>query len=404
MRILYLCHRVPYPPDKGDKIRAFHEVRALAERHEVDLFTMADDPADLAHVPELRRLCAEVTVAALSPLKARIRALPALLTRTPLTVPYFYSEELSRAVRRAILRRSYDRVVVFSSAMAQYVEASEIPAVLDLVDVDSDKWTQYAGFSGFPFAAMYRREGKRLREYEQRVCERAAFVLVTTAREALLVRQIAPMARVEVVSNGVNADYFNPREFARPPAAKAIIFTGDMSYFPNEEAVSFFAREVLPLIHRSEPDASFLIVGRNPTRRVQQLREIRGVLVTGFVPDVRPYLAESRVAVAPFSIAAGIQNKVLEAMAFAVPVVATPRATQGLAPCVAEGVDTGETPEALAGHVVRLLRDPLGAERRGREGRSLVTAEYSWGRMAQRLQSIVERSAGAEMVERELLR
>jgi polysaccharide biosynthesis protein PslH len=238
MRILYLCHRIPFPPNKGDKIRAFFQLRAIAERHEVDLFTLADDAGDLVHRPALLKYCHDVTVASVHPKLARLRSLPYLLTRTPLTIPYFYSAQLQREVGKALASRSYDRIFIYCSAMAQYMEAAgaaggSIPTVLDLVDVDSDKWMQYARFARFPKSAVYRREGQALRNYEKKVSEKATCVLVSTEREAQLMREISTAANVHVVPNGVDVDYFSPA--LTPPTAKTptVIFTGDMSYFPN---------------------------------------------------------------------------------------------------------------------------------------------------------------------------
>ena len=393
MRILYLCHRIPFPPNKGDKIRAFHQIRAISALHEVDLFTLVDDPSDLDHREPLQAFCHELTVARLHPKLARIRSLPYLLTKTPLTIPYFYSAELAGAVRHALSRRSYDRIFVYCSAMAQYIEMeTDIPVLMDLVDVDSDKWTQYAGFSNFPFSAVYRREGRTLREYERKACGRVACVLVSTEREARLARELVPGGHVETMPNGVDAEYFKPG----PPvgAEDAVIFTGDMSYFPNQLAVAFFGREVLPLVRRELSGVRFLIVGRNPGPKVQELAEIEGVEVTGFVPDVREWLAKAQVAVAPFTIAAGIQNKILEAMAFGLPVVATSRAAQGLSPGVAEMVELGDTAAELAARVVVLLRNANLARRRGVDGRRRVVEDYSWSSALARLLKLVENPAG----------
>ena len=325
------------------------------------------------------------------PTVARLRALPALLTQTPLTIPYFYSGELAREIRGALHRQSYDRVFISCSAMAQYSEGiDDIPVLLDLVDVDSDKWTQYAEFARFPYSAIYRREGKCLREYERKVCERASGVLVTTEREAHLVRQISNTARVWVIANGVDTDYFSPSATMPASARPTVTFTGDMSYFPNEDAVVFFASKVLPLLRESVPDVRFLIVGRNPSRGVRGLSAIDGVEVTGFVQDVRTYLAQTHVVVAPFSIAAGIQNKILEAMAYGLPVVATPRTTRGLSAGVAEVVETGSTPQELAAKVVRLLGDPKFAREKGAEGRRRVAAEYRWEDNLNRLLELID--------------
>ena len=224
MRILFLCHRIPYPPDKGDKIRAFHELRAMAAHHEVDVFTLVDDPRDYAHRKALEAHCNRLTIARVFPKLARLRSLPYLLTGKPLTIPYFYSARLQAEVCKAVAVRNYDRVFVYCSAMAQYVEWNKpafreacapkpvvrIPIVMDLVDVDSDKWAQYAAATSFPFSTVFRKEARNLRAYERKACEASACVLVATDREAELARQIAPAARVEVVPVGIDTTYFVP--------------------------------------------------------------------------------------------------------------------------------------------------------------------------------------------------
>ncbi len=395
MRILYLCHRIPYPPDKGEKIRAFHQLRAIAARHEVDVFTLVDDARDLAHRDALAAHCHSLTVARVHPKLARIRSLPYLFTKTPLTVPYFYSAELAAEVRKAVSERSYDLIFVYCSAMAQYVPLTpSIPMVMDLVDVDSDKWRQYASTTSFPFSIIYRREAHRLRDYERQICARAARVFVTTEREAQLVRQLSDTIPVHVISMGVDTSRFSPVQHSPDTNAPAMVFTGVMDYLPNQEAVRFFACQVLPLIRRAVPGARFLIVGRNPSRKVRELAKLDGVEVTGYVPDVRTYLAQAQVSVAPFSIAAGIQSKILEALAFGLPVVATPRAVQALAKEVADIIETGETPEELAGHVVRLLRDSQLAHSRGLEGRRRVANAYNWDRAHQQLLQLIENPSG----------
>jgi sugar transferase (PEP-CTERM/EpsH1 system associated) len=370
----------------------------MAARHEVDVFTLADDAGDLAYQETLAGYCHKLTVARVHPKMARLRSLWFLPTQQPLTVPYFYSARLQAEVQRALLRRSYDRIFVYCSAMAQYVEsAGQIPMVTDLVDVDSDKWTQYATFTRFPFSAIYRREGRYLRGYERRVCARSSCVVVTTEREAALVRQISPTTHVQVVPNGVDTAYFDPAVVPQDRTVPTVIFTGDMSYFPNQQAVNYFARKVLPLIRVSHSEAQFLIVGRNPSRDVLRLQRIHGVEVTGFVPDVRTYLAKAHVAVAPFTIAAGIQNKILEAMAYGLPVVATSRTAQGLLPSVADMVDTGDTAEEMASKIVRLLRDLDLARRKGVEGRRRVAAEYKWEQSLDRLLQLLENPAVTEL-------
>jgi sugar transferase (PEP-CTERM/EpsH1 system associated) len=376
----------------------------MSARHEVDVFTLADDAGDLSYGSALAQCCHRLTVARIHPKLARLRALPYLFTAAPLTVPYFYSSELAGEVRKALLSRTYDRIFVYCSAMAQYVEsASQIPLVTDLVDVDSDKWTQYAKFTRFPFSTVYRREGRSLREYERKVCAKSSCVVVTTEREARLLRQISPDANVHVVPNGVDTAFFDPQAVLQDRTVPTVIFTGDMSYFPNEDAVCYFAQRVLPLVRHAVAGVRFLIVGRNPTKNVVQLQKIEGVEVTGFVSDVRTYLAKSHVAVAPFLIAAGIQNKILEAMAYGLPVVATSRTTRGLSPSLAELVGTGDTAEEMAARVVLLLRDSRLAHSKGIDGRQRVAGECRWAHYLDRLLELLEDPTDAERHERRTL-
>jgi len=391
LRILYLCHRFPYPPNKGEKVRAFHQLRALAAGHELDLFTLSDEISDTSDQSGLNGYCRHVTVAKVNPTWHRLRALGYLLGRTPLTVPYFYSSELQKGIKQAIDSRSYDRIFIYCSSMAQYVEnISRIPTIMDLVDVDSDKWMQYAAFSRFPKSALYRREGSCLREYELSVCAKATCTVVTTEREAEIVRRLSERIRVHVIPNGVDTAYFSPEAVTPQPSAPTIIFTGDMSYYPNVQAVTYFAQNVFPLISQKIPDARFLIVGRNPARSVQALAKIKNVEVTGFVPDVRPYLAQSRLSVAPFSIAAGIQNKILEAMACEIPVVATSRAVQGLTQGVAGAVSIANEATEMAEKIVHLLMDQEFARRTGVAGRQQVMLEYNWTQALEKLLRLVE--------------
>jgi sugar transferase (PEP-CTERM/EpsH1 system associated) len=391
VKVLYLCHRIPYPPNKGEKIRAFHQIRAIAARHEVDLFTLADRAEDVAEAAALERHCRRVTAVRLLPLPAKLRALPSLFGRTPLTLPYFYSAELHKQIRSAIAERGYDRIVVYCSAMAQYTTGvTGIPMVVDFVDVDSEKWRQYASATRFPYSAVYRREASCLREYERQVCERAACAVASTEREAQLLREISPAAPVTVIRNGVDTGYFSPSAVPPCQAQPMAAFVGDMSYFPNQQAAAFFAAEVLPLVQRSVPEARFVIVGRDPTPAVRRLERFAGVEVTGAVEDVRPYLARAVVSVAPFLIAAGIQNKILEAMSYGLPVAATPPAVRGLSPQVGQIVEVGENADELAAKIVALMQDGEAARRKGLEGRRRVSAEYSWPQALESLLQLVE--------------
>ena len=326
-KILYLVHRLPYPPNKGDKVRSYHLLRHLAEQHHVYLGTFVDDPEDELHVATLRNWCADVHVVRLNPRSARIGSLRGLLGQDALTLHYYRDASMHRWVEQTLAREGISTAVVFSSSMAQYAQARPgLKMLIDFVDVDSSKWTQYADQHRWPLSWLYRREGRALLEYERLVASESARSFFVTEQETALFRSLAPECALQVQSmcNGVDADYFAP-DPARPSPFGAdelpVVFTGAMDYWPNIDAVQWFATQILPALRLRWPQLRFHIVGRNPSPAVRQLAG-DAVNVTGTVPDVRPYLQYAAVVVAPLRLARGIQNKVLEAMAMASPVVA----------------------------------------------------------------------------------
>ncbi|MEO6195760.1 MAG: TIGR03087 family PEP-CTERM/XrtA system glycosyltransferase [Thermoanaerobaculia bacterium] len=329
LRILYLCHRLPYPPDKGEKIRAFHQIRALASRHKVTLLSLADGP--LPNLEPLEAMCERVEVFPVNRSAAYLRAALGGLRPRPFSLSFFQSKELAARVRELARREHFDVTVVYCSAMAPYAElAPDVPAVLDMVDVDSAKWAQYARFAPLPLRPVYALEARRLRRYEASLASRFQRVMLATGNEARLYKANAPTARVATVLNGVDVDFFQP--FDLPKAAHPmLVFTGQMDYFANVDGVVHFARNVFPRLRARYPEIELLVVGRAPVAAVRDLGELPGVQVTGAVGDVRPFLARAWVFVAPLRIAQGVQNKVLEAIASNVPVVCSERVLAGLA-------------------------------------------------------------------------
>jgi sugar transferase (PEP-CTERM/EpsH1 system associated) len=330
MRILYLCHRVPYPPDKGEKIRAFHEIRALARRHRVHLLTLADgDVPDLAPLAEM---CERVEVFPLHRPAAYLRAALGLVRPQPMTLSFFESSELRNRVAELARSERFDMVVVYSSAMVPYAEpfqASGTPAVLDMVDVDSAKWAQYSRFAPLPLRPVYALEARRLQAYEASISGRFERIVLATGNETRLLKGFAPDAKAATIPNGVDLDFFQPMDLPKTPHP-ALVFTGQMDYFANIDGVVHFSRNVMPRLRRRFPDLELLIVGRSPAPAVRALCELPGIYVTGAVGDVRPFLERAWAFVAPLRIAQGVQNKVLEAMAMNLPVVCTDRVFAGL--------------------------------------------------------------------------
>lgn len=393
--LLLLTHRIPFPPNKGDKVRSYHLMRYLSARYRVFLGTFVDHPDDWRYVGDLSQWCVDHHVVRLDPGRAQLRSLGALLTGRPLTLHYYQDRGLGDWVTATVAREGIRQAVVFCSAMAQYaVDLPNMSVVVDFVDVDSAKWRQYAERRAWPWSWVFRREARTLLAYERRVAERAAAVTCVTQAECALFTNAAPESagRVHAVPNGVDAAYFSPERSYPDPyhAHEAVVFTGAMDYWPNVDAVGWFAREVLPLLRRQRPALQFYVVGMNPAAEVLALADLPGVQVTGTVPDVRPYLAHARVVVAPLRVARGIQNKILEAMAMARPVVASAECASPIGAMVGEELVAAGDAKDFAGRVADLLADPAWASRVGERARARVLEDYAWDAQLSRLDTYLE--------------
>lgn len=380
-QLLFLCHRIPYPPDKGEKIRAYHILKHLAKSHAVHLGCLIDDPAEIIHLDQLRDLCASVGCFPIQPLRGKLRALLRYRPGRPLTSDFFYSHNLQRWVTDTVSEIGIDRIYVFSSAMVEYVKNTSAKVrVLDMVDIDSEKWRAYAENSYWPMAAMYRREGRTLHVLERQAVQDFDATLFVSEKEAARFADLAPECRNRVswLDNGVDLEAFSPASpFDRPfPVGTSnIVFTGTMSYWPNVDAVVWFTDNVLPKL-RLRQNVQFWVVGAKPSRRVVRLREKPGVKITGWVPDVRPFLAHADVVVAPLRIARGTQNKILEAMAMAKPVVATPEAFEGLRVSSEHDLLVCSDPDNMARRILEIFDQRYPGL--GRTARLAVERNYKW--------------------------
>ena len=380
--LLLLIHRIPYPPNKGDKIRSYHLLKHLARYYRVHLGTFVDDPDDWQHLPRVQALCASSHFARLDPTRARVRSLGALLANRSLSLDYYRDKGLREWVGTTMASNKIERILVFSSPMAQYAEAyPQARRVVDFCDVDSDKWRQYAAQKSWPMSMLYAHEARQLLRYERKVALDSAAALFVSAPEAALFRQLAPESaeRTGFFNNGVDTDYFTPHaDYPNPFIAgqQALVFCGAMDYWPNVDAVTWFAREIFPAVLARHPAAQFVIVGARPAPEVLQLAALPGVSVTGTVPDVRPYVAHAALCVAPLRIARGIQNKVLEAMSMAKTVVVSPQALEGIA--AEPGRDL--LLAADAPHFGAAIGQALDAPRpeMGRAARHAVETQYGW--------------------------
>jgi sugar transferase (PEP-CTERM/EpsH1 system associated) len=421
--ILFLANRVPFPPDKGDKIRTFHQLDRLARSHNVYAACFTETPRDVELAAALKRWCVEVVALPWNRRTGLVRAIRTLSSGRPLTVAAYRDPRLTKALADLARRVPFDVVTAFSSYMAPYALA--VPAgrrVLDLCDVDSEKWRDFSKNSRWPVSPVYRLEARRLRAYEERCLSEFDATIVITDREreiidpllvrgsrppltalatAEVVKGLAPAPRracptLHVIANGVELPV---REPAPPSSCGPVVgFVGAMDYRPNARGICWFVREVWPRIVREVGTATLLIVGRNPARRVRRLARVPGVIVTGEVPNVRDELARCRVVAAPLQVARGLQNKVLEAMAMRRPVVATSAVVGGLGVRPGREILVADEPGEFAERVLALCRSDDLCDRIGNAGHRCVAAQYSWTEVLDRYERVLLGSPPTEPV------
>lgn len=338
--LLFLCHRIPFPPNKGDKIRSFNILKKLSRQYNIHLGCFIDDPFDKQYVNGLKKYCASIFHLDQNKTIAKIKGLTSLLTSKPITLPYYFDKRMQQWTDRTLLTEKITKIFIYSSSMAQYCEGKQyesLERVIDFVDVDSDKWRQYAEKKTGLAKWVFKREFELLAEYENKICSEFDHCLFVSPDEAKLFRDRQPVIeqiKVHGLLNGVDVNFFDPNaNFSDEPLVPLkpfISFTGAMDYWANIDAVLWFSKEVWPLILQQQPQAIFCIVGGNPSKEVIELAKIPGIEVTGRVHDVRPFIAQAQCVVAPMQIARGIQNKVLEAMSLNKAIVVSSMAMEGI--------------------------------------------------------------------------
>jgi sugar transferase (PEP-CTERM/EpsH1 system associated) len=382
--VLFLAHRIPWPPDRGDRIRSWHLLRALASRARVHCGCLVEGKIAPAQVEAISGVTDSWCVARRSS-SLRLAAIAALASGRPISVAAFSSEQLRRWVQEILAERPIATIFAFSGQMAQYVpDDFRGRVVMDFVDVDSAKFAAYGATArSWMVRAIHTREARVLSAFEQRAAHRADLSLLVSAQERdLFVSRLTDPAGVAVAAlgNGIDTQYFSPEAVLPEPARTApqIVFTGQMDYAPNVAAVDAFARAVMPAIRAHYPDAAFTIVGRAPTAPVRALDGLSGTRVTGEVPDVRPWLAAADVVVAPLLIARGVQNKVLEAMAMARAVVLTTAAATGIGGTDGVHFAIADDAGSQAERVLALIEDRAAACAMGAAARAFVLAHAGW--------------------------
>ncbi|HTJ64852.1 MAG TPA: TIGR03087 family PEP-CTERM/XrtA system glycosyltransferase [Alphaproteobacteria bacterium] len=384
--LLFLTQRIPYPPIKGEKIRPLQILKHFGKTHNVHLGCLIDDPRDWEHVETVRALCTDAYFGGLDRGRDNLSHVKALLTGQALSVALYRHQGLAEWTRHMLDRVRPDVIFICSSNMAHYVldhPHKGRKRICDLADVDSEKWRAYAAKASFPMNWVYGREARLVFNLEKRIAHETDYSTFVSEPEAKIFRELIPDRAKAIVGvpSGVEYAYFDPDgDYAAPfdTSLPTYVFTGTMDYIPNVDAVTWFAKGILPLIRRTLPTAQFFIVGSNPSPAVQALAAIAGVHVTGRVPDVRPYLAYCTAGVAPMRIARGIQNKVMEAMSMAKPVVVTSDALEGIDAVEGSEVVLANDEAAFAATALRMYQEPEMAKAIGAAARKRVVENFSW--------------------------
>jgi sugar transferase (PEP-CTERM/EpsH1 system associated) len=379
--LLFLSQRIPFPPDKGDKIRSFHILEHLAQRFRVHLGCFIDSNEDEKYIADLNGFCASVFAVGLSPATRIMRGAQAFISGTSITEARFHDRKMRDWIKTVLSERKIRNIFAFGSAMVPLVKAFEAHKVLDAVDVDSEKWRAYANGAGLLMRTVYAREARKVLELERsgvRAFNHSLFVS-NAERDTFLHRAPEAFCRVRVMNNGVDVVSFDPaipHTSPFPDGGYPIVFTGTMNYRPNIDAVTHFARAIFPLVLARGLSAQFWIVGAQPASAVTALENGITIRVTGAVPDVRPYLQHAACVVAPLAIARGVQNKVLEAMAMARPVVASPEAGEGISAVKNQEILVAKDDVAFANAICDVLTGAHAGI--GAKARQRIIADYQW--------------------------
>lgn len=391
MRILYVCHRFPFPPARGGKIRPFNMIKHLSQKHEVVVASLVRSPEEAEAGRGLSKHCSDFIVAEVTAPAAWARMIARLPTPGPSSMGYFYAPDLARRIDERLKREAFDLIFVHCSSVAPYISGvAGIPKILDFGDMDSQKWLAYRSFKPFPLSLGYWLEGCKMEAAEKALARQFDFCTCTTKAELETLRSFQVPIPTDWFPNGVDSTFFAPSD--TPYDTNAISFVGRMDYFPNQQAMLFFCNEVFPRICKRRPAATLAIVGAEPSAEIRRLAERKGISVTGTVPDVRNHVRRSAVAVAPLLIARGTQNKIIECMAMGVPVVTSPQAAGGVDAVPGEHLLIADSPEDYAEKVLTLMTDRAARQRLAITGRSRVESHHSWENSMIKLDQIIKAS------------
>ena len=390
MRILVVCHRFPYPPQRGGKIRPFNVIRHLHNSgHEVVVASLARSDQEALEGRGLAPHCTSYRMETIRPAAAVANMVARLPTREPSSMGFFFSPRLARAIHETLASQRFDLIFTHCSSVAPYVASVRgIPKILDFGDMDSQKWLAYSRFKPFPLSLGYRLEGSKLERAELELARQFDYCTCTTRAELETLESYGSGARTGWFPNGVDSERFQPDGGGYDP--QTICFVGRMDYYPNQQAMFDFCRDVLPLLRERRPELRLTIVGADPSPAVRRLGRVPGVTVTGSVPQVGPHVQRAALSVVPLSIARGTQNKILESLAMGVPVVSSELAAGGVDAVPGEHLLTVREPRDYRDAILRLVDAPVERARFAAAGRARMLSHHAWARSMQVLDTIIE--------------
>ena len=393
MKIMFVCHRVPFPPKRGGKIRPFNIVRHLTQQgHRVTVASLARSEDERAEAEGLAQYCERALVDVIPDGKAWAQTFARLPTSQPSSFGYFYSRNLARRIEQELSTGSYDLVFVHCSSVAPYVTGARTTSILDYGDIDSQKWRDYSVHRRFPLSAGYCLEAVKLENMERQLSRRFDFCTCTTRGELESLRQLGVTTPSDWFPNGVDSEFFAPS--AVPYDENLIVFTGRMDYYPNQQAVISFCQDILPRLRARRSGINFQIVGAEPSREIRALARLPNVSVTGTVADVRPFVTRAALTVAPLQVARGTQNKILESMAMGVPVVCSELAAGGVDAVAGEHLLTAREPAGFAEAIERVLTSVAERRRLAESGRERVLSHHDWAGSMRRLDALIASVTG----------
>jgi sugar transferase (PEP-CTERM/EpsH1 system associated) len=387
MKLLVLLSRVPYPLEKGDKLRAYHLVTRLAQRHEVYLFCLSDARTEPAHIEHLRAHCAHIEVVRIPRWRILLKLLTAVFSRLPFQVAYFHHGFAQRRINAVIAAFKPDHVLCQLVRTTEYVRHHyALPKTIDYMDTLSKGMERRTENAPFYLRPIFRMETRRLIRYENLMFDQFDHAVIISAQDRDYIYH--PLRhRMAVVPNGVDTAHFSPQ---RVEPHYDLLFTGNMNYPPNIDSVLYLVRRVLPIVRRQRPGTSLLISGVDPSPAVRELaRNDPRIEVTGWVRDIRASYASARIFVAPMQIGTGLQNKLLEAMAMGIPCITSALANNAVGAVPGESILLGEKPEDYAAHILHLLADPVARAALAENGLRFVRDRFDWDRAAEQLDRLI---------------